>query len=156
RRRAARDPRGDGREDTPDTGRFHRVLSRMVAGCPGGEADHGGSLGPAAQDRRAGVLRPHVVAVREFQAGRRRSRRPHSQCGCARSRRAMMVYLITAAAVVVYLILAWLLGSILGLKSPDIWILRGGLALIGVAGAAVFLWYWVRKEREKKALGAQV
>ncbi len=63
----------------------------------------------------------------------------------------MIVYLITAAALLVYLILVWFLGSALGLKSPDIWILRGGLAFIGIAGAAVFVWYWIKKQREKPA-----
>jgi type VI secretion system protein ImpL len=62
-----------------------------------------------------------------------------------------MIYLITAAALILYLLLAWFLGSGLGLKSPDIWILRGGLALIGFAAAAVFLWYRAKKEREKPA-----
>ena len=64
-----------------------------------------------------------------------------------------MVYLLTAAALVVYLLLTWFLGGALGLKTPDIWVLRGGLALIGLAAAAVFLWYWIRKRREKLAAG---
>ncbi len=63
----------------------------------------------------------------------------------------MIAYPITAGALITYLLLTWFLGGMLGLKSPDIWILRGGLALIGVVGAAVFLWFWNKKQKEKKA-----
>ena len=63
-----------------------------------------------------------------------------------------MIYpLATAAALIPYLLLTWFLGSFLKLKSPDIWILRIGLALIGVALAALFLWYRAKKEKERKA-----
>ena len=51
----------------------------------------------------------------------------------------MIVPLATAAALIPYLLLTWFLGSFLKLKSPDIWILRAGLALIGLAVAALFL-----------------
>ena len=59
--------------------------------------------------------------------------------------------LSTAAALIAYLLLTWFLGSFLKLKSPDIWILRGGLALIGLAGAALFIWYRAKQDRQKKA-----
>ena len=45
-----------------------------------------------------------------------------------------------SASLLVYLLLAWWMGSLLKLKSPEIWILRGGLALLGMAGAAAWLW----------------
>src|SRR2546427_9139480 len=48
-----------------------------------------------------------------------------------------------------YLLLTWFLGSFLKLKSPDIWILRAGLALIGLAVAALFLWYRAKKRSEE-------
>ena len=64
----------------------------------------------------------------------------------------MMAYLLTAAALVNYLLFAWFLGTLLKLKSPDVWILRGGLAIIGLGGAALFLWYWIKRDREKKLL----
>src|ERR1700685_3720563 len=66
----------------------------------------------------------------------------------------MIAYPITAAALITYLIFTWFLGGMLGLKSPDIWILRGGLALIGIVGAAVFVWYWMKKQQQKSVLDA--
>ena len=51
-----------------------------------------------------------------------------------------LVYLITGIVVVVYLALVWILGGVLQLKSPDIWVFRGGLALIGIGAAAAFIW----------------
>ncbi len=65
----------------------------------------------------------------------------------------MNVYLLTALALVVYLILVWFLGTLLGLKSPELWILRGGLALVGIAAAAVFLWFWTKKLKQEAASG---
>ena len=44
-----------------------------------------------------------------------------------------LAYLITGIILLVYLVLVWMLGGWLQLKSPDIWVLRGGLALIGIA-----------------------
>jgi type VI secretion system protein ImpL len=52
-----------------------------------------------------------------------------------------MTYLITGVVLLVWLVLVWILGSALQLKSPDIWVLRGGLALIGIGAAAAFLWW---------------
>jgi len=63
-----------------------------------------------------------------------------------------MIYSVAAlTALIPYLLLTWFLGSFLKLKSPDIWILRAGLALIGVAAVGIFIWYRAKKEREKKA-----
>ena len=53
----------------------------------------------------------------------------------------MNIYLIVGGAFAVYMILVWLLGSLLGLSGADLWILRAGLALIGLAAAGVYLWY---------------
>ena len=53
----------------------------------------------------------------------------------------MNVYVIISAALVVYFALVWLLGTVLGLKGADLWILRGGLALIGLLAAGAYLWY---------------
>lgn len=52
--------------------------------------------------------------------------------------------LAVSGSLLIYLLLAWWMGSLLQLKSPEIWILRGGLALIGVAAVAVWLWFQPR------------
>jgi type VI secretion system protein ImpL len=62
----------------------------------------------------------------------------------------MTLYLATGAALLAYLILAWFLGNLLHLHGRDLWILRIGLAAIGIAGAAVFL---IFKRKEQRALG---
>lgn len=49
----------------------------------------------------------------------------------------MMVYLLTGLVLLVYLVIAFLTGSLLHLQGPNLWVLRGGLAVIGIAGAAV-------------------
>jgi type VI secretion system protein ImpL len=52
-----------------------------------------------------------------------------------------VAYLITAVLLLAYLALVWILGSVLQLKSPDIWVFRGGLALIGIGAAAAYIWW---------------
>ena len=64
-----------------------------------------------------------------------------------------LVYLITGIVVVVYLALVWILGGVLQLKSPDIWVFRGGLALIGIGAAAAFIWW--RRSRAAAGGGTQ-
>src|SRR5438132_9598176 len=65
-----------------------------------------------------------------------------------------MTYLITGLVLLVWLVLVWILGGVLQLKSPDIWVLRGGLALIGIGAAAAFLW-WRRGQRPAGSAGAE-
>lgn len=55
------------------------------------------------------------------------------------------VYLVTGIVLLVYFVLVWILGGALHLKSPDIWVFRVGLALIGVGAAAA--WIWWRRSR---------
>lgn len=50
-------------------------------------------------------------------------------------------YLFTGLALLVYLVLVWIAGGALRLKSPDIWVFRLGLSLIGIGAAAAFLWW---------------
>src|SRR5215469_2928225 len=64
-----------------------------------------------------------------------------------------LVYLITGIVVVVYLALVWILGGVLQLKSPDIWVFRGGLALIGIGAAGAFIWW--RRSRAAAGGGTQ-
>src|SRR5688572_30664951 len=57
-----------------------------------------------------------------------------------------LTYVLTGIILVVYLVFVWILGDLLHLKSPDIWVLRGGLALIGIGAAGAFIW-WRRSKR---------
>lgn len=59
----------------------------------------------------------------------------------------MVAYWVTGIVLILYLVLVWFLGSWLHLKAPDVWILRGGLALIGIVAAASFLWFYRRAKR---------
>lgn len=52
-----------------------------------------------------------------------------------------MLYLLTGIALIVYIAVIWLLGGALHLKSPDIWVFRAGLSLIGLGIAAAFVWW---------------
>jgi len=65
----------------------------------------------------------------------------------------MVVYLVTGAALVVYLILVWFLGIWLNLHGSDLWILRGILAVLGLIGAGVFLWFHRRNQKATEGLG---
>src|ERR1051326_5033882 len=51
-----------------------------------------------------------------------------------------ITYVVTGIILLAYVILVWLMGDWLHLKSPDIWVLRGGLTLIGIGAAAAFVW----------------
>ena len=64
----------------------------------------------------------------------------------------MGVYAATFSALLSYLILDWWIGTWLHLKSPDIWILRGSLALLGIVAAIVFLWFHHRIRKEQASL----
>jgi len=57
-----------------------------------------------------------------------------------------MAYVITGIILLIYLLLVWILGGVLQLKSPDIWVFRVGLALIGIGAAAAVAW-WRRSRR---------
>ena len=52
-----------------------------------------------------------------------------------------ITYVATGIVLLAYVILVWLTGGWLHLKSPDIWVFRGGLALIGIGAAAAFVWW---------------
>jgi type VI secretion system protein ImpL len=63
-----------------------------------------------------------------------------------------IAYLITGMVLLVYLVLVWILGGVLQLKSPDIWVFRIGLALIGIGATAAFLWW--RRSRQSAGGGS--
>src|SRR5262249_17632481 len=143
RRRVAVGARGGRGKIAADSRGGAGVFARVVAGRGKGENYALRSVGATAHDHGHCLLWPHgALVLRLSVVAERRGLESENNSG-AGARREMIVYLITAAALLVYLILVWFLGSALGLKSPDIWILRGGLALIGIAGAALFLWYWI-------------
>jgi type VI secretion system protein ImpL len=61
-----------------------------------------------------------------------------------------MVYLATGVILLAYLVLVWFLGGWLRLHGSDIWILRGGLAFVGLIAAGSFLWFY-RKSKADEA-----
>jgi type VI secretion system protein ImpL len=67
------------------------------------------------------------------------------------------MYWVTGAVLLIYLVLVWFLGTWLSLRSPDVWILRIGLAVLGLIGAGVTVWFVHRKKlsEEEENAGAQ-
>jgi type VI secretion system protein ImpL len=61
------------------------------------------------------------------------------------------LHLSTFLVLLVWIVLAWLIGTWLKLAGLDLWLLRGGLILIGIVGAAGFL--WLRQKEEGSASG---
>src|ERR1700752_192555 len=62
-----------------------------------------------------------------------------------------MVYWITVAVLLIYLVLAWFLGTWANPPGAGIWVLRIGLWLLGLLGAGFSVW-WFR--RQAKASGS--
>ena len=65
----------------------------------------------------------------------------------------MVVYLVTGAVLVVYLVLVWFLGTWLNLRGADLWIFRGVLAVLGLVGAGVSLWFYYRNKKAAEGMG---
>jgi type VI secretion system protein ImpL len=65
----------------------------------------------------------------------------------------MNIYAIVSVALVLYMTLCWFLGSVLGLHGGDLWILRGGLALIGFIVAGAYLWYQLKNVVPRRQAG---
>jgi type VI secretion system protein ImpL len=62
------------------------------------------------------------------------------------------VIVITAIVLLVYLILAFFTGSLVGLQGAKLWILRGALWFLGIVAAAVVVWFfWNKKKHEEAA-----
>ncbi|MFB3815811.1 MAG: ImcF-related family protein [Terriglobales bacterium] len=66
-----------------------------------------------------------------------------------------MVYIWVAVALVLYLVLAWFTGTWLHLTGSSLWTLRGLLALVGLAAAGLFVWWYRKVARKGGALAAQ-
>lgn len=62
-----------------------------------------------------------------------------------------LLYPLAAVALVICLLLSWFAGTWMHLQSPDVWILRGGLALLSVCAIGGFVWYRSRQEAESRA-----
>src|SRR5215831_370107 len=60
------------------------------------------------------------------------------------------MYWVTGVILLIYLVVVYLLGRWLPLHGSEVWILRGVLALLGLIGASVAVWYQykVHKARE--------
>ena len=50
-----------------------------------------------------------------------------------------LAYIITGVLLLIYLVAVWILGGVLQMKSPDIWVFRAGLSLIGIGAAAAYI-----------------
>jgi type VI secretion system protein ImpL len=58
------------------------------------------------------------------------------------------VIVATAVVLLAYLGLSWFTGNLLGLQGAKVWVLRGVLALIGLAAASVVVWYvWSKRKQ---------
>jgi type VI secretion system protein ImpL len=67
----------------------------------------------------------------------------------------MGVYWVTSGVLLAYLVLVWFLGTWLPLHGPDRWILRGGLALIGLLGAGTFIWFHRKSKAKQEGVGGE-
>ncbi len=65
----------------------------------------------------------------------------------------MTIYWGAGAALVGYLILAWIVGSALHLDASRFYLLFSILAVLGISATGVFLWFW-KRNRGKSAPGA--
>src|SRR5262245_51218219 len=67
----------------------------------------------------------------------------------------MNKYLILLIALILYLALSWFIPAWIGLRDADLWILRAGLALIGIAAAGTIAWFLRKKEKSSASSGSK-
>src|SRR5438045_754687 len=65
-----------------------------------------------------------------------------------------MLYWVTGAVLLVYLVLVWFLAGWINPPGAGIWVLRIGLWLIGLLGGAFSMW-WIYR-RKKAAEGTEI
>ena len=65
------------------------------------------------------------------------------------------IWLIASAIFLVYVILVWFIASALHLKSPDIWMFRAGLWVLGAVAAGFVVWYLLRQLAPATAPGTR-
>src|ERR1700693_4888692 len=64
-----------------------------------------------------------------------------------------LLYPLAAVALVICLLLSWFVGTWMHLQSPDVWILRAGLALLSLCAIGACVWFGSRQEAESGAAG---
>src|ERR1700757_2713527 len=62
----------------------------------------------------------------------------------------MGIYVITAIVLVICLVLSWFTGTLLQLHGSSLWLLRGSLSILCIAGAAFFLWFHHKVKRDEE------
>ncbi len=63
----------------------------------------------------------------------------------------MWFYIILGTSLLLWLVLSWFVPSWLGLVDAGLWILRGGLMLLGILGALLAVLLRIKKQKEKAA-----
>src|SRR5690606_3585018 len=63
----------------------------------------------------------------------------------------MWFYIILGSSLLIWLILSWFVPAWVGLVDPGLWVLRGGMMLLGLLGALLALLLYLKKQKEKKA-----
>jgi type VI secretion system protein ImpL len=63
----------------------------------------------------------------------------------------MWFYIIVGVSVVIWLVLSWFLPVWIGLESTGMWVLRSGLAIIGVLAAVLLVLLRIKRQQEAKA-----
>lgn len=69
--------------------------------------------------------------------------------------RTAKVWLIAAGALLLYCIIAWFIGSMLALEGRRLWLLRGGLWLLGAVAAGGTAWFLLRRAGQAPAKATQ-
>lgn len=64
------------------------------------------------------------------------------------------IWLIGAAGLLAYSMVAWVTGTLLHLRGADLWLLRGGLLLLGLIAAVVVFWFVARPTAAPAATSA--
>lgn len=65
------------------------------------------------------------------------------------------IWVIAAAVFLVFVIAVWFLGAALKLKSPDIWVFRAGLWILGAVATGFVVWYLLRQLAPATAPGTR-
>jgi type VI secretion system protein ImpL len=65
----------------------------------------------------------------------------------------MVAYWVTGGLLLVYLVLVWFVPSWLNKSGTDAWILRGGLALLGLIAAGSFIWFYRKAKTAEEGQG---
>src|SRR5690348_7113747 len=65
------------------------------------------------------------------------------------------IWLIASAIVLVFVIVVWFVGAALHLASPDIWVFRAGLWVLGAVAAGFVVWYLLRQLAPQTAPGTR-